>query len=449
MDERNDLNNASPEMLEALDLVEKSHLLIQNDEYDAAEELLKKAEEIEPMCGRIYLERGGLLVMRGIYPAAIEEYKRSLLINPEDGETLYMMANTNLLLNEFDQAISSYKKAEKSGYESMHMLNNLGYCLEQKGKYDDALVYYQKAIDKYPEWEAPYLRRIGCLTVMRKITQAEEEAQKAVEIFPTIPGCWEELARLYRAQFKFIEAEKVLKDAAERFPNHLGLKIMLLENCIALNREDEVKKIGAEVRSVEGMPPEILSRIDKAEGAEYFRAEKIDNAIECYERCVERDTPENPDLEARNVLLTIYRVRKMYPKMQALAADCQKTSRASDELCSAYAMEAIAADEMGHKEEATALYREAIRQYMMISIKQRSRVDTHVYRVMCHLGLNELDKAKEELDYVERVAGANGGTKELRAQLLRAEGKTAEADAMEAEFLRTIENMKRGLQDGE
>lgn len=445
MDERKNLDTATPEMLEALDLVEKAHMLIQNDEYDEAGRLLEKAEEIEPMCSRVYLERGGLLVMTGNYQGAIEQYKRSLLIDKNDAETHYMMGNTYLLLRDFDKAITSYQRSDKNGYEDMHLYNNLGYCEEQNGKYDDAIVSYQRAIEKYPDWDAPYLRKIGCLMTMRKIDQAEEEAQKAVKLFPSIPGMWEELGRIYSAQFKYLETEKLLREATEHFPDHLGLKIMLLETCIALGKDEDVKQLGKEIRSVEGIPNEILSRIDKAEGAAYFRADQLDKAIESYEQCVKRDSKEEPDIEARSVLMTIYRVQGQYEKLQALAADSQKTAKADTELCSAYFMEAIAAEEMGHHEEAKVLYKEAIRQYMMISIKQRSRVDTHVYRALCHIGLKEFDKAEEELNYVERVSGENAGTKELRAQLLRAEGKDQEAEILEGEFKQAIEKMKKGM----
>ncbi len=449
MDERNNLEDASAEMLEALDLVEKSHMLIQKAEYDEAERLLARAEDTEPMCSRIYLERGGLRVMQSDYYGAIDQYKRCLLINKEDPEALYMMGNTYLLLEDFENAVNAYAKADKQGYQSMHLLNNMGYCAEKKGDYDTALRSYQRAIDENPQWYVPYLRKVACLMVMRKVDQAEQEAREAVRIFPNVADCRIELARTLTAQFKMQEAEAVLREGTAQFPDDLQLKLMLMDNSIAMNRTEEAEKIVGDIRAMEDIPPEVLSHVDKTEAEAYLRAEKTDKAIECFERCVERDTPEEPDVDARTILMTLYRTMEEWDKLQAISADSLKTSRANNELCSGYAMEAIAADHLGHKEEAAILYKEGIRKLTMIAIKDRARVDTHVYRIMCHIGLNEFDKAYEELEYVQKATGDEMSTKELRAQILRAEGRIAEAEKLEGELKTLFKALRKGLQDGQ
>lgn len=330
----------------------------------------------------------------------------------------------------------------------MHLLNNLGFCQERQGKYDAALRNYQRTIDQYPEWDAPYIRRIACLMVMRKIEQAEEEAKAARERFPDIPAAWREYARTLSAQYKYEQAETLLREAVLRFPENIDLKLHLLDVCIIMGKEEEAQRIAAEIRAIEGIPAEVLSHLDKVEADAYLRTEQIDKAIACYQACLDRDTYENPDVESRQVLMTIYRTTGKYKELQQLAADCIKTSKGQDELCSAHVMEAIAVDEMGRKEEAEALYREAIRKMTMIAVKQRSRVDTHVYRAMCHIGLGETDKAMEEINYVEKISGENLGTKELKAQVLRKEGKIAEAEALEAELKTGFEAMRTGGANG-
>ncbi|MBQ6399570.1 MAG: tetratricopeptide repeat protein [Clostridia bacterium] len=448
MDERKNLDQVSPQMLEALDLTEKAHMLIVNDEFEEAEKLLEKAEKTEPMCSRIYLEKGGLKVLRADYAGALEEYRRTLMIDENDPEAHYMMGNTHLLLDEFKTAELEYAAADRAGYEDMHLLNNMGFCQERQGKYDAALRSYQRTIEKYPEWDVPYIRRIGCLMVMRKIEQAEEEAKAAKDRFPDIPAAWKEYARTLSSQYKYEQAENLLREAVQRFPENIDLKLHLMDVCIIMGKEAEAQKLSAEIRAIEGIPPEVLTHLDKVEADAYLRTEQIDKAIECYRACVARDTPENPDVEARQVLMTIYRTTGRYKELQQLAADSTRTVKGEDELCSAHVMEAIAVDEMGRKEEAAALYREAIRKMTMIAVKQRSRVDTHVYRAMCHIGLGETDKAMEEVDYVEKVSGENLGTKELRAQILRKEGKTAEAEALEQELKKGFEAMRTGGNNG-
>ena len=133
--------------------------------------------------------------------------------------------------------------------------------------------------------------------------------------------------------------------------------------------------------------------------------------------------------------MTLYRITNDYENLRRLAVSTLNTSAADSLLCSAYVMEAIAVEGLGRSEEAQELYRRAMMKYRVLSIRNRDRMDVHVYRIMCHNGLKEYDKAAEELDYVETILGKSGMTQQLRAEILRGQGNTAAAETIEAQLL--------------
>jgi len=143
------------------------------------------------------------------------------------------------------------------------------------------------------------------------------------------------------------------------------------------------------------------------------------------------------------MLMTLYRHEERWEDLQRLAADCQRTKEADGLLCAAYAMEPLAATKLGHPTEAEVLYRNGLRHLIMICVKESTRIDAHAYRCMCHTGLGEFDKAREQLRYMKSIIGDNLATKELEADILRAEGNVVEADRIMAELQESVAQLSK------
>ena len=103
------LENLSPETLEAMDLTQQAHLLASKDEYDDALDLLGKAQEADPMYVGAYIEEGNIYTVQGELDQAGSCYEKAMQIDKNSGELHYSMGNRKLLLNEYQEAIREFR----------------------------------------------------------------------------------------------------------------------------------------------------------------------------------------------------------------------------------------------------------------------------------------------------------------------------------------------------
>jgi len=428
-----DFDNMTPEMIEALDLTEKAHKLVETEAYEEAAQALNQAESIEPMCIRIYIERGGMYAVQEKLDEALAEYDKAVLIDKKNAEVQYMLGNTWLLKLDFAKALEAYKAAEEYGYRSPFMVNNMGSCHEQLRHLDDAARCYQEAADMQPDWIEPRIRYINVLMVMRKEDEARSMAEKAVADFPHNDQVYITLADVLIAMQEPEEADEVLQTGLVNTIKKEEILIKQLKVWYFLDRYDDMKAQIAKLHEME-LNEDELDAVDEAEAEMLVQTEMHEEACEVYERLLSREKLDAPRVEIRLALMTIYKITGNFEKLRSVAASSLKTSLADSVLCAAYAMEAIAVDGLGQKEEARALYQNGVNKYRILAIRNRDRMDVHVYRILCHNGLKEYDKALEELNYVEKVLGESNMTRQLRAEILKGQGKIAEAEAIEAEI---------------
>ncbi len=428
-----DFDNMTPEMIEALDLTEKAHKLIENDAFDAAAQALAQAEDIEPMCIRIYIERGGLYALQDQYDEALAEYEKARLIDKNNAEVQYMMGNTYLLKAEFTNALEAYRKAEEYGYRSPFMVNNMGACCEQLHQLDNANAYYSEAARMQPDWIEPRMRQVNVLMIMQKHEEARSVAEKAVQDFPHNSQVYCALADVLVVMEELEEADRLLETAMTNVVDTKTIMIKQLNVWYFLDQFDRMQAQIAKLHEME-LDDEEADIVDQAEGELDLRMEKPDEARAAYERVLSREKPDNIRVETRMVLMTIYKVMEDYANLRKLAVSSLNTPMADSLLCSGYAMEAIAVQGLKQEEEAQELFRRALMKYRVLSIRNRDRMDVHVYRIMCHIGLKEYDKAGEELDYVEQILGSSGMTQQLRVEILKGQGKDVEASELEAKL---------------
>lgn len=434
-----DFDNMTPEMIEALDLTERAHKLVESEAYEDAAQALNQAESIEPMCIRIYIERGSMYAVQDKLDEALAEFDKAMLIDKKNAEVQYMLGNTWLLKLDFAKALEAYKTAEEYGYQSPFMVNNMGSCHEQLRHLDDAVKCYRKAAEIQPDWIEPRIRCINVLMVMRKEDEAHSMAEAAVADFPHNDQVYMTLADVLITLQEAEKADEVLKTGLINTVQHKGIMIKQLKVWYFLDRYDEMKEQIAKLHEME-LSEDELDGVDEAEAEMYLQTEKHQEACVVYERLLSREKPDALRIETRLKLMTLYKVMSEYEKLRTVAVSSLKTSAADSLLCAAYAMEAIAVDGLGQKEEARALYQNGINKYRILGIRNRDRLDVHIYRIFCHNGLKEYDKSLEELNYVEKVMGESNMTRQLRVEILKGQGKTAEAEAIEAKILKAEDN---------
>ena len=166
------LENLSPETLEAMDLTQQAHLLASKEAYDDALDLLAKAQDADPSYAGSYIKEGDIHAVQGELDLAESSYNQALQIDKNSGELHYSIGNLALLRGNFKEAVKEYRQSEDLGYEDEQMTLNLGYCYEELGEVNNAMTAYIRASRQNPEWVDPVAHRINLLSVTGQLDEA-------------------------------------------------------------------------------------------------------------------------------------------------------------------------------------------------------------------------------------------------------------------------------------
>ena len=113
--------------------------------YDQAEEMFQKAIETNPKKDSVYLESGCLYNEQGKYNQAKEMLKRTIEINPENIQAYSELGHCYRCQGEYKQAEEMFKKAIGINPRSAELHNGLAICYKEQGKNKLAEEYFRKA----------------------------------------------------------------------------------------------------------------------------------------------------------------------------------------------------------------------------------------------------------------------------------------------------------------
>ena len=183
--------------LEALNLQEQG-------KYDAAFDLLKHCETINPYAAEVYYAEAAYYVELKNDSMALACMQKAADLNPENDTYLERLAMTHINSRQFDEAVADYERLYANNKDRSDVLNILFQLYNQKKDY-------------------PHM-----LTTLDRIEAAE--------------GSSEQLA-LSRMRVFAIQGEKdkeyqVLKDLSDRHPNDMNYHVMM-GNWLLQNGQDE------------------------------------------------------------------------------------------------------------------------------------------------------------------------------------------------------------------
>jgi tetratricopeptide (TPR) repeat protein len=240
--------------------VEVGRSYLNQGKFPEAEELFRKALEIEPRNDGAYLELGWVFRIQGKFPEAEAAFKKAIEINPKNYWPYVEQGG-------FSEAEDLFKKAIERDPLNDWLYIGLGWIYQDQGKFAEAEAAFRKAKEVNPQnnWLAirigPYYRAQDSLVVAEsafkkavkanpmndrpyvdigqaylsqgRLTQAKEALMKAVELNPRNDGAYVGLGSIFRAQSRFLEAEAAFKKAIELNPKndiaYRTLKVLYIE----------------------------------------------------------------------------------------------------------------------------------------------------------------------------------------------------------------------------
>lgn len=121
--------------LPAVASVNRAKKLIENNKYDEAEIILKKALDISQQDSRIYKYLGKISEHRTDFKDAVSYYKESAKLNPHDKEVWLRLGMSQLNSQMIDDSIQSFEQADKVTPFNTDVQTGWGMALMKQKKY--------------------------------------------------------------------------------------------------------------------------------------------------------------------------------------------------------------------------------------------------------------------------------------------------------------------------
>ena len=194
-------------------------------------------------------DRDNLDAMRGLAQnllndgqtdAALEQYKQIADADPQDAQAYLRMADIYRRKGNYDKALENLNKADALVQDSLEVPFNRALVYEAQGKFDEAakaveglLQKGEKADGKYSPGEANnrsvFLDRLG--TIYREQTKIQPAVETFRKILPlgqdNAIRAYQQIIDTYRDAKMWNQATEVAREAAQKFPDDRGLKLVL------------------------------------------------------------------------------------------------------------------------------------------------------------------------------------------------------------------------------
>lgn len=165
-------------------------------------------------------------VLLGDFPDAAKWFGVVASKEPQDPDNWYLLGRAQYNENRFQQSIASFKKVLALRPKDVRAENNLGLAWEGMNNVERATQAFHRAIEwqgDHPQDAQPYLNLGILLNNSAHPGKALPYLKSAVRLAPQNPKIREQLARAYKAQKDFAEAQRELEAAVKLAPKAAGL----------------------------------------------------------------------------------------------------------------------------------------------------------------------------------------------------------------------------------
>jgi tetratricopeptide (TPR) repeat protein len=189
--------------------------------YAKAEDLLDRAEKIEPQNPELFATRGILALARHDFARALEFGERALALNPESARYHGIVGDAQIELGRYEEAIASYQKMidlrpDFSSY------SRVAYARELYGDPEGAIQAMQDVVDAgapVPENKAWAYVQLGNLRFTTgQLQEAAKDYDLATKTLPNYPPALAGQARIAAARGELEDAAALYQQAFDRMP---------------------------------------------------------------------------------------------------------------------------------------------------------------------------------------------------------------------------------------
>lgn len=429
--------------LEAQDCNQQGAILLKAGNIEAAREKFDKAIELDPMLMDSYKNYGDLYMALDQYQDAKNSYKKALLIE-KNGLLYFLYGNACFMNDEMHEGLEHYNMAINEGYDDHEMMYFMGMAYEYMNDDNMALRFFQRASQKNPSKPDYMIKKIEVMIRMGMYEGANKETDILLTKAPELFDGYHIKTMLFFHDKKYEEAIHFSKAASERFPEDADLlydyaKALSLSG--QLDGALDVITRAKEMKYFEGSK----RMFTMLEGQIHAEAQRYTEAKSCCEACVELETADTFDGEARFMLMNLYITENDFVHALEQAERIVGQDLEDMYYYAALYYRPLCHKKLGQDEEARKLYKEAGSIYRVATLKNPAAIDIYLYRAFCFKDLEEYDKAIEILDFITGLSDEIAEVHMLRADIYHIQGK----DILEKEERERAYSLKPDLKPEE
>jgi tetratricopeptide (TPR) repeat protein len=231
----------------------------------------------------------------GMFDEAHREFRRVVDLRPTDGSACFYLGLIAAKQSKWDEAITAFDSARDRGGNRTSILYNLALCYERSGRLDDAEAAYAEAVGKARQdpraltgWGIAALHRGDFAVAAGRLDRAREVAGEI-----PLPPLWYWARSLAAGAADLLdEAEQVLREGLERYPQHAVLRNNLAVVLEAATRLEDAEEV---IRHALGDDPS-LPHLSKNLGDLLYRVGRYDDAWDLYLRAVKLEPKLGDDV---------------------------------------------------------------------------------------------------------------------------------------------------------
>lgn len=181
-------------------------MLIFEEKFDKASQLLSELEKIEPSNEHIYLQKATLYSKKDMHQEAIQALNKALLFTEDEVDVLSMIGMEYLYLDDYETARLNFAKCLDVEYDDYSSLYNIIYCFDMEQKHHEAVDYLQDYIDKEPFCEIAWHQLGRQYYILENYKEALKAFDYSIVIDEQFIGAYIEKAKTLEELERYEEA---------------------------------------------------------------------------------------------------------------------------------------------------------------------------------------------------------------------------------------------------
>ncbi len=203
-----------------------------------ANEMCRKAVEIDPNCAHAYYIMGRAAESSGRTQSAFEMFQKAVDADPSHAASLEMVARLANYLRKWERAVEALEALTHMRPLNASYRLHLGALYEREERYTLAIQEYERAAQINSNWPAPFLSLGDLHSYLENFEAAAENYEAFLKLSPNYDYV-DILVGIYLRMKRFDKALEALKRYVEIDPESIKARLALGGFCLAAERYDE------------------------------------------------------------------------------------------------------------------------------------------------------------------------------------------------------------------